>query len=99
MVRTELQQSIIDLLRKRGSRLLAIKEIWERLGDPDAGRDEVERAVDELEREGILIAVRGKRYSILEFTPYHAGRIRVHPDGYGTVAGGDDQLSVYIDRR
>ena len=99
MVRTELQQSIIDLLRKRGSRLLAIKEIWERLGDPEAARDEVERAVEELEREGILIAVRGKRYSLLEFTPYHAGRIRVHPDGYGTVAGGDDPLDVYIDRR
>jgi ribonuclease R len=97
--RTDLQQSIVDLLRQRGSRLLGIKEIHERLADPDASRDEVERAVDALEREGVILPVRGKRYSLLEFTPYHAGRIRVHPDGYGTVPGGDDQPDVYIDRR
>ncbi|HEX9491742.1 MAG TPA: RNB domain-containing ribonuclease, partial [Thermoanaerobaculia bacterium] len=97
--RTDLQQSIVDLLRKRGNRLLGIKEIWERLGDPDVTRDEVERAVEEMERDGIIIAVRGKRFSLLEFTPYHTGRVRVHPDGYGTVAGGADQFDVYIDRR
>jgi ribonuclease R len=97
--RTDLQQSIVDLLRKRGNRLLGIKEIWVRLGDPDVTRDEVERAVEEMERDGILIAVRGKRFSLLEFTPYHTGRVRVHPDGYGTVAGGADQFDVYIDRR
>src|ERR1051326_9053525 len=43
--------------------------------------------------------VRGKRYSLLEFTPYHAGRIRVHPDGYGTIYGGGDTPDIYIDRR
>jgi len=96
--RTELQQSIVDLLRKRGNRLLAIKEIADRLDD-DVSRDEVERAVAELERDGIVIAVRGKRYSLLEFTPYHAGLVKVHPDGYGTIFGGDDQPDVYIDRR
>ncbi len=97
--RTDLQQSIVDLLRQRGNRLLGIKEIHDRLADPHAKRDEVERAVDALEREGVLLPVRGKRYSLLEFTPYHAGRIRVHPDGYGTVAGGQDEPDVYIDRR
>ena len=97
--RTDLQQAIVDLLRKRGNRLLGIKEIWERLGDPDIARDEVERAVDEMERDGLIIAVRGKKFSLLEFTPYHTGRVRVHPDGYGTVAGGADQFDVYIDRR
>jgi len=97
--RTDLQQSIVDLLRKRGNRLLGIKEIWERLADPDVSRDEVERAVRQLENDGILIAVRGKRYSLLEFTPYHTGRIRVHPDGHGTVAGANGEPDVYIDRR
>jgi ribonuclease R len=97
--RTELQQSIIDLLRLRGNRLLAVKDIQARLGDGDVTRHEVERAVEELERDGLVIAVRGKRYSLLEFTPYHAGRIKVHPDGYGTVFGGDDQPDIYIDRK
>jgi len=80
--------------------MLPIKDIWERLADLDATREQVERAVDELEQDGIIVAVRGKRYSLLEFTPYHAGQIRVHPDGYGTVfGGGGEEPDVFIDRR
>ncbi|HXH93517.1 MAG TPA: ribonuclease R [Thermoanaerobaculia bacterium] len=96
---TGLKQSITDLLRKRGSRLLPVKEIHERLEGIEASREEVERAVEELEQDGIIVAVRGKRYSLLEFTPYHAGRIRVHPDGYGTVFGGGEEPDIFIDRR
>jgi len=99
ILQTDLQQSIVDLLRKRGSRLLGIKEIFERLPDRDVSREEVERAVDELERDGIILPVRGKRYSLLEFTPYHAGIVRVHPDGHGTLRGADDQPDIYVDRR
>src|SRR5205085_4906460 len=66
--------------------------------NPDVTRDDVAQVVEELERDGVLLAVRGKRYSLLEFTPYHAGRVKVHPDGYGTVYGGDDP-DVYIDRK
>ncbi len=97
--RTDLQQSIVDLLRTRGNRLLNVKDIRERLGDSAVSREELERAVDELEQDGTILAVRGKRFSLLEFTPYHAGRIRVYPDGYGTVSGGDEPFDVYIDRR
>ncbi len=96
---TGLKQSITDLLRRRGSRLLPVKEIHERLEGVEATREEVERAVEELEQDGIIVAVRGKRYSLLEFTPYHAGRIRVHPDGYGTVFGGGEEPDIFIDRR
>ncbi|HET7437653.1 MAG TPA: ribonuclease R [Thermoanaerobaculia bacterium] len=96
--RSELHQSIIDLLRQKGNRLLGAKEIFERL-DADATREELDRALDELEQEGVVIAVRGKRYSLLEFTPYHAGGIKVHPDGHGTILGGEDSLDIYIDRK
>ena len=96
---SELQRSIIDLLRSKGNRLLTISDIRERLVDPELSREQVERAVEELEADGVVIAVRGKRYSLLEFTPYHAGRVRVHPDGYGTVLHGGDQPDIYIDRR
>jgi len=96
---TELQRSIIDLLRSKGNHLLTISDIRERLADPELTREQVERAVEELEADGVVIAVRGKRYSLLEFTPYHAGRVRVHPDGYGTVLHGGDEPDIYIDRR
>jgi len=89
---------IIELLRSRGNRLLSVTEIWERIADPEVKREDVENAIEELEREGTVLAVRGKRYSLLEFTPYHAGRIKVHPDGYGTIFGGDEP-DIYIDRK
>ncbi|HUP49195.1 MAG TPA: ribonuclease R [Thermoanaerobaculia bacterium] len=98
-VQSELHESIIELLRQRGNRLLSIADIHERLADPEVSRDEVRRIVEELESEGILLPVRGKRYSLLEFTPYHAGRIRIHGDGYGTVFGGGEDPDLYIDRR
>lgn len=96
--RPALHESIIELLRQRGNRLLGIKEIHERL-ETDAQREEVERAVEELEQEGAIIAVRGKRYSLLEFTPYHAGAIKVFNDGHGNVLGAAGEPDIYIDRR
>jgi ribonuclease R len=97
--RPELHRAIIELLRQRGSRLLGIKEIHERLDDPDVQREEVERAVEELEQDGIIIPVRGKRYSLLEFTPYHTGAIKVYNDGHGNVLGNTGEPDIYIDRR
>ena len=97
--RTELHQSIVELLRQRGNRLLGRKEIHERLDDPDVTKEEVDIAVEELERDGVLVAVRGKRYSLLEFTPYHAGTIKVYNDGHGSVLGGKGQPEIYIDRK
>jgi len=97
--RPALHESIIELLRERGNRLLGIKEIHERLGDPDVTRDQSERAVAELEQDGTIIAVRGKRYSLLEFTPYHAGVIKVFNDGHGSVLGLPGEPEIYIDRR
>lgn len=97
--RPQLHQSIIDLLRTRGNHLLGLQEVHERIDASDVTREEVDRAVEELEREGVVIAVRGKRYSLLEFTPYHAGAIKVHGDGHGTVLGADEQPEIWIDRR
>jgi ribonuclease R len=99
ILRSDLQQSIVDLLRTRGNRLLSVAEIAQRLPDHDAPRELVERNVEELERDGIIVAVRGKRYSLLEFTPYHAGVIRVHPDGHGTLRASDGEPDIHVDRR
>jgi len=95
----QLEQDIVALLRKRGNRLLAIGDIHDRLGNSEVTRDDVAQVVEELERDGVVVPLRGKRYSLLEFTPYHAGRVKVHPDGYGTVFGGNEETDVYIDRK
>jgi len=96
--KSELHEAIVSLLREKGNRLLSIGEIHERLAGADATGEEVGRAVEELERDGLVIPMRGKRYSLLEFTPYHAGSVKVHPDGYGTIFGGADP-DIYIDRK
>jgi ribonuclease R len=97
--RPELHQAIVELLRLRGNRVLGIKEIHERLDDAEVTREEVERAVEELEQDGAIMAVRGKRYSLLEFTPYHAGSIKVFNDGHGNVLGAPGEPDIYVDRR
>jgi len=52
-----------------------------------------------MEREGLVVSVRGKRYSLIEFSPFVAGRIRVHPDGFGFVPQRGDEPDLYVDRR
>jgi ribonuclease R len=77
-----------------------VRDVFDRLGVRDVTQEQVAAALDDLENDGIIVPVRGKRYSLLEFTPYAAGRIRVHPDGYGTIyGGGGDEPDIYVDRR
>ncbi|HVT43126.1 MAG TPA: ribonuclease R [Thermoanaerobaculia bacterium] len=96
-----LASMIRSLLAERGNRVLAVKDIFERLraSHPGLTQDGVAAAVEAMEREGELIAVRGKRYSLPEFTPYLSGVIRVHPDGDGLVRVDGDRPPVKVDRR
>ncbi|HUP65698.1 MAG TPA: ribonuclease R [Thermoanaerobaculia bacterium] len=98
---SRLSGQILDLLRQKGNRVLAVKEIHDRLNDAGgaADRDDVERVVEHLERTGEIAAIRGKRYSLLEFTPFRAGRIRISADGVGFVYGEGDKPDLYIDRK
>ncbi|HEU5161575.1 MAG TPA: hypothetical protein VFV54_00375, partial [Thermoanaerobaculia bacterium] len=68
-----LSPRILSLLREKGNRVLSAKDIQERLGDPALSREDVEAEVDRLERAGAIVAARGKRYSLLEFTTFRAG--------------------------
>ncbi len=95
----DLQAAIVTLLRQRGNRLLAVADIAGRLTESDATPEQVALAVEQLEQNGAIVAVRGKRYSLLEFTPYHSGSVRVHPDGYGTIFGGSEESDIYVDRK
>ena len=90
--RTDLRQAISSLLRERGSRVLPVADIAGRLDNSlQASRDEVAAIVEEMERTGELVALRGKRYSLLEFTPYSSGRIRILSDGDGLVFSADKE--------
>jgi ribonuclease R len=98
-----LSERISDLLSRKGNRLLGVREIHQRLAEsglPNLSRDDVEAAVEEMERDGRLVAVRGKRYSLLEFSPYESGTIRIHSDGDGVVrTGRADAPDIIVNRR
>ncbi len=97
--RPELHQAIIQLLRQRGNRLLGSKEIHERLDDPDVTRMTSIAPSRISSRTACSSPSRGKRYSLLEFTPYHAGTIKVFNDGHGNVLGGPGNPDIYIERK
>ncbi|MEO8218378.1 MAG: RNB domain-containing ribonuclease, partial [Acidobacteriota bacterium] len=99
--RAAIREAVETLLRKRGSRVLPISDIAERiqLSDP-VSRDDVDSIVEEMERSGEVIAVRGKRYSLLEFTPYATGRIRIFSDGEGLIfTAGSEEPDLRINRK
>ncbi len=97
----KLKARIQSLLREKGNRVLSISDIYERLeaDSADLTRDRVERAVEDLESEGVVLPVRGKRYSLLEFSNFVSGKIKVHPDGYGLLFGDGTSPDVHVERR
>jgi ribonuclease R len=102
--RSELRAAITALLRRKGNRILSVREIHQRLTSPDSPREipreEVSSLVEEMEGVGEIVAVRGKRYSLLEFSPFVSGAVRVHRDGYGFLTTPDrEQPDVFIDRK
>ncbi len=98
----QLREALLRLMREKGSRVLSISEITERLGLIEGraiDRSTVNSLVESLEGAGELVTVRGKRYSLPEFTSYVSGRVKVHPDGHGTIWKSREEPEVYLDRK
>jgi len=90
------------LMKDKGNRVLAVRDIHERLPQVTAevfDRDEVALAVEKLELGGVIVPVRGKRYSLLEFTSFVSGKLRIFNDGHGSIFRTRELPEVYIDRR
>ncbi|MDX1582843.1 MAG: ribonuclease R, partial [Thermoanaerobaculia bacterium] len=98
-----LRDAVLDLLGRKGNRVLAIKDIRKRLAKDDHGepsREDVAATVEDLEREGKVVAIRGKRYSRIEFTPFRNGSFRARSDGTGLVILDDsDAPPLFVDRK
>ncbi len=83
---------ILELLRRKGSRILSFREIAKALPVREEDEDALRERLDALERKGEIARVRGEKYSAIEFSNMVAGRITVRPEGFGFVLidGGDD---------
>jgi ribonuclease R len=76
---------ILQLLRRKGSRILSFRDIAKALGVSGEEEDALRDRLDALERKGEVARVRGEKYSAIEFSNMVAGRITVRPEGFGFV--------------
>jgi ribonuclease R len=100
---TDPVHQIKALLARKGSRVLSPSDIFNRLaeehaGDPSFTAQDVARRLDQMERDGTVVAVRGKHYSLLEYTPFVAGVLRSRSDGSATVRVGGEVPDIAISR-
>ena len=94
---TPRDSEILDLLRKKGSRILSFKDIAKGLRVDKDDEDGLRARLDDLERRGEIARVRGEKYSAIEYSNLVAGRLSVRPEGFGFVLvdGGED---LYVPR-
>ena len=86
---------ILEKLREKGSRVLSIRDLADKLNVRENDEDEFRDRLETLERRGEIARVRGEKYSATEFTNQIAGRITVRPEGFVLVPGGAD---LYVPR-
>jgi len=88
---------ILERLRQKGSRTLSFQDLVRAFEVPDDEEDALRDRLDQLERRGEIVRVRGEKYSPIEFSNMTAGRLSVRPEGFGfiLVDGGSD---LYVPR-
>lgn len=96
-------ESILELLERKGNRVLSVRDIHKRLAKgslSDLTRDAVEHAITRLETEGRIVAIRGKKYSLIQFTPFRTGTFRGRSDGSGLVVPEKrEEPALFVDRK
>ena len=94
---TPRDSEILDLLRKKGSRVLSFKDLSKAFHVDKDGEDAFRARLDELERRGEIARVRGEKYSAIEYSNLVAGRLTVRPEGFGFVLVEDGE-DLFIPR-
>ncbi len=83
---------ILETLRQKGARILSFRELARAFRVGEEEEDGLRERLDQLERQGDLVRVRGEKYSAIEHSNLIAGRLTVRPEGFGfvLVQGGED---------
>ncbi len=76
---------IIQQLKNRSDRPMALEELMKELAVPAVERHQFKRLVLDLVREGTLVETRGSRYGLPQKMDLVVGTLKGHPDGYGFV--------------
>jgi ribonuclease R len=83
---------ILQRLRQKGARILSFRELAKSFHIGNDEEDALRERLDQLERRGEVVRVRGEKYSAIEYSNLVAGRLTVRPEGFGfvLVEGGED---------
>ncbi len=90
---------IIDFLEKRAKAPLSDRDILEPFDLNRPERQKALRLLDEMVKEGTLVQLKGKRYSLPSQVNLVIGRVSVHRDGYGFVAPSGEGADVFVPAR
>ncbi len=91
-----LEEKIREAFKKAGRPLL-LRELYHLLHIPKTERATFRRLIKRMVGEGLLVHIKGRRYGLPEHMQLVAGRLSVHPDGYGFVNPEDENTpSVFI---
>jgi len=88
----QLQDEVRAALRQKGSRILSYNELLRRMAGPDAGellRSDFRAALDDMERRGQVVRVRGEKISLIEYTDMAAGVLAVRGEGKAFLLSGE----------
>ncbi|HEX7581420.1 MAG TPA: hypothetical protein VF580_15595, partial [Thermoanaerobaculia bacterium] len=92
MTSKDFDRPVRDALSSRGSRLLPFSDLSRKVLGPEAEPAEVEALrlrLEHLERTGVVVRVRGEKFSLIEFTNYQAGTLAVRGEAKGFLLSGD----------
>jgi ribonuclease R len=88
---------IVEKLRQKGARVLSFQELAGAFHVSEEAEDALREVLDELERKGEIVRVRGEKYSAIEFSNLMAGRLTVRPEGFGFVLA-EDGPDLFVPR-
>ncbi|HEY7369048.1 MAG TPA: ribonuclease R [Thermoanaerobaculia bacterium] len=91
-------KEILETLRRKGSRVLSLRDLVKALGVDEADEEDFRERLDRLERRGEIARVRGEKYSAIEHTSMISGRLTVRPEGFGFVLAEGGGADLFIPR-
>ncbi|RKX61429.1 MAG: ribonuclease R [Thermodesulfobacteriota bacterium] len=89
-----LEEEILFILKKQ-KKPLFLKEIYHFLHIPSEKRKLVRSIIKELLKDGKIVQLKRRKYSLPEYFPVYQGKLRVHPDGFGFVET-EEGKSIFI---
>ena len=93
-------KTVLAYLQHEAPHPLTTPQLCRRLGLPKTAAKSLKRILRQLEKEGKIICIQGKRYGVAERMDLVTGHVQVHPDGYGfLIPEQPEQADVFINPR